>query len=112
MGVEPSSPDTVELVKRFLRAQNLEQVGRTDEAIEHYETAVREGFDSSGPYDRLIEIYSNRAQHRDVVRVASAALESVHTYQDKRSWYARMRDAAEAAAAKTPAARPRPDRKT
>jgi hypothetical protein len=90
--------DGVDLVKAYLRGQNLEQVGRIDDAVELYERAIENRFDSTGPYDRLISIYSNQALHSEVVRVASAALESVQTHEDKRNWYERMRtDAAEAA---------------
>lgn len=89
----------VDLVRHFLRGQNLEQIGRVDEAIELYETAVHEGFDSSGPYDRLITLYADRARHTDVVRVAEAALAHVHTYADKKGWYEIMR--AEALKAQT-----------
>ena len=97
----------VDLVKSFLRAQNLEQIGRIDEAIELYEEAVRAGFDSSGPYDRLISLYSNQARHRDVERVAEAASANVHTHEQKREWYAQMRDAAVKAAQDVPAAAPK-----
>lgn len=79
------SPD--ELVNDFLRGQNLEQVGRIDEAIELYESAVSAGFDAAGPYDRLIWIYQNRAMHAEVVRVAEASLEHVRTYPEKQQWY-------------------------
>src|ERR687891_902544 len=99
--------DNVELVKRYLRAQNLEQVGRTDEAIAHYEAAVEAGFDSTGPYDRLITIYSNRALHHDVVRVVDAALTAVHTHPEKRAWYERMRTDALEAQRKVPRAAPK-----
>lgn len=97
----------VELVNRFLRGQNLEQVARVDEAIELYESILAAGFDSIGPYDRLIEIYSHRAAHREVVRVAGAALEAVHTYPEKRAWYEQMRAAAEKAASAVPKAAPK-----
>ena len=96
------------MVKRFLRGQNLEQVGRVDEAIELYETALAEGFDSTGPYDRLIALYSNRARHVDVIRVAESALSNVKTYEDKRSWYREMKAQAERAAAAVPRAAPKP----
>ena len=76
-----------DVVALFLRAQNLEQVRRTDEAIDLYEEAVKAGFDSAGPYDRLIAIYGVREQHNDVARVASAALEHVRTSPDKQKWY-------------------------
>jgi hypothetical protein len=99
--------DNVEVVRQFLKAQNLEQVGRVDEAIALYEAAVDSGFDSTGPYDRLIALYSERAQHLEVRRVADAALESVHTHSDKRDWYQRMRDDADKAAARVPQAAPR-----
>jgi tetratricopeptide (TPR) repeat protein len=99
--------ENVEVVKRFLRAQNLEQLGRVDEAIELYESAVTEQFDSTGPYDRLIGIYSHRAQHADVVRVATSALEHVQTHEEKRAWYREMQDLARRAAADVPAAAPK-----
>ncbi len=89
----------VDLVKDFLRGQNLEQLGRVDDAMVLYETAVEQGFDSSGPYDRLITLYADRARHTDVVRVAEAALLNVHTYPDKKAWYEVMR--AEALKAQT-----------
>lgn len=99
--------DAVELVRHFLRAQNLEQLGRLDEAIELYEGAVDAAFDSTGPYDRLIALYSERALHRDVVRVADAALANVQTHEAKRDWYARMRAEAEEAGSKVPRAAPK-----
>jgi tetratricopeptide (TPR) repeat protein len=104
---EASAPSTVELVNRYLRAQNLEQVGRLDEAIELYESAVAEGFDSSGPYDRLIAVYAHGGLHRDVIRVARRALDRVHTYEGKRSWYERMVVDAERALANVPKAAPK-----
>ena len=97
----------VDLVKAFLRAQNLEQLGRIDEAIALYETAVTERFDATGPYDRLISLYSNQARHRDVERVASSALDNVHTHEQKREWYAHMRSAASEAARDVPQAAPK-----
>ena len=59
MDSEPSARETpfaVDLVKEFLRGQNLEQLGRVDEAIDLYEHSISAGFDSPGPYDRLIEM--------------------------------------------------------
>jgi hypothetical protein len=99
--------DTTEQVKAFLRGQNLEQLDRYDEAIAVYESVIAEGFDAIGPYDRLIAIYSGRAQHGDVMRVCDLAVAQVHTYQDKKDWYRTMRDQAEKAKAKVPAAAPR-----
>lgn len=101
------TPSPVELVTGFLRGQNLEQLGRVDEALELYEEAVSARFDSPGPYDRLIEIYSQRALHLEVVRVVEAAIAAVHTYPDKYRWYETMGDAAKKAAAKVPAAAPK-----
>jgi hypothetical protein len=97
----------IELVNSFLKGQNLEQLGRVDDAVAQYEIAVGAGFDATGPYDRLIALYSHRAQHQDVVRVAEAALAHVHTYDDKRAWYRRMETEARKAAAKVPQAIPR-----
>jgi hypothetical protein len=99
--------ENVEVVKRFLRAQNLEQLGRMDEAIELYEMAVAEKFDSTGPYDRLIGIYSHRASHGDVVRVAESALAHVQTHAEKQAWYREMRDHARRASTDVPAAAPK-----
>ncbi|HEV2755546.1 MAG TPA: hypothetical protein VG318_07190 [Actinomycetota bacterium] len=103
----PDENANVDMVKRFLRGQNLEQVARVDEAIELYESMLAGGFDSVGPYDRLIEIYSARALHGDVVRVAGVALVQVHTYPEKKQWYEQMRDAAAKAATSVPRAAPK-----
>ncbi|MEA2452480.1 MAG: hypothetical protein QOG04_1190 [Actinomycetota bacterium] len=100
-------PPTVELVNGFLRGQNLEQLGRIDEAIVLYEQAVAAGFDSPGPYDRLIEIYSHRAEHLEVVRVAERARSMVHTHPGKYQWYDSMAAAARAAITKVPTAAPK-----
>ena len=97
----------VDLVKHFLRGQNLEQLGRATEAIALYESAVEQGFDSSGPYDRLITLYSDQARHADVVRVAEAALVHVHTYPDKKAWYEVMRAEALKAQTRVPKAAPK-----
>lgn len=96
---EPSGPTRSpdEIVKDFLRAQNLEQVGRVDEAIALYEQAVADRFDASGPYDRLIFIYQQRNMRSDVIRVAKASLENIRTYPAKKMWYE-----AQIAAASTP----------
>ena len=97
----------VDLVKAFLKAQNLEQMGRLDEAIVLYESAVAESFDAAGPYDRLIALYSHRARHDDVARVAEKAIASVHTYEDKIAWYEQMRAEALKARTKLPRAKPK-----
>ena len=102
-----SQDSGTDAVRSFLRGQNLEQVGRLDDAIELYEAAVAANFDSSGPYDRLIYIYSDQALHLDVVRVAEAALASVRTYEDKRGWYDRMRSEAIKAQSQVPRAAPK-----
>ena len=102
--------ENVEQVKVFLKGQNLEQVGRTDEAIELYETVVNGGFDSMGPYDRLIALYSQRALHHEVVRIVDLALAQVHTYEEKKDWYRRMRADADRASGDTPSAAPKHDR--
>jgi tetratricopeptide (TPR) repeat protein len=99
--------DSVEIVQLYLKGQNLEQVGRGQEAIESYERAVAARFDSTGPYDRLIALYSNRAQHVEVIRVCDAALEHVHTYEEKRAWYERMRAEADRARTEAPKAAPK-----
>jgi hypothetical protein len=99
--------DAAAQVRRFLRAQNLEQLGKIDEAIALYEDVIATEFDSSGPYDRLIALYGDRSLHGDVVRIAEAALQSVQTYQEKRAWYERMRAEALKARAKVPPAAPK-----
>lgn len=86
--------DEVAMVEDFLRAQNLEQLGRLDEALELYEAVISHGFDSIGPYDRLIHLYGHQARHADVARVAETALRQVRTYEDKREWYELMRSEA------------------
>lgn len=94
------NPTPQDVVSLYLRAQNLEQVRRTEEAVELYEEAVRAGFDSAGPYDRLIAVYGAWERHDDVVRVATAALTYVRTFPDKQKWYESVRTtSAEARAA-------------
>lgn len=97
----------VELVKGYLRAQNLEQIGRLDEAIELYEQGIAGRFDSTGPYDRLIAVYAEAGRHGEVVRVAEEAIANVHTHGEKKSWYERMRGEAQKAMARTPKASPK-----
>ena len=104
------TPAAVDVVHDYLRGQNLEQLGRVDEAVELYEHAIRAAFDSPGPYDRLIEIYSSLARHLDAARVAGAALDAVHTHRGKYQWYERMLESARAAAAKVPEAAPKKPR--
>lgn len=94
----PSVPPD-ELVRLYLRGQNLEQMRHVDEAIELYEQAVRGRFDAAGPYDRLIAIYGARDAHADAWRVADAALAHVRTHADKRAWYESVRAGAEEAQA-------------
>ncbi|MBA3349003.1 MAG: hypothetical protein H0T12_00460 [Actinobacteria bacterium] len=105
-------PDSgnVALVKIYLRAQNLEQLDRLDEAVGLYEQAIEGRFDSTGPYDRLISIYADQGRHGEVVRIADEAVANVHTHDDKRAWYGRMRESAEKAQAKTPKATAKPAR--
>jgi hypothetical protein len=107
--VDGDEPNPSELVNHFLKGQNLEQLGELEAAVDHYEIAVGAGFDATGPYDRLIALYSHRAQHHDVIRVARAALAHVRTYEDKRNWYRRMEAEARKAAAKVPRAIPKPE---
>lgn len=98
--VKPQAPPArsgEEIVRDFLRAQNLEQVGRIDEAIELYEKAIAERFDSSGPYDRLIVIYQQQRRHSEVIRIAEASLNVVRTYPQKRVWYETQLSDAQAA---------------
>jgi hypothetical protein len=98
----------VEMVRSYLRAQNMEQLGRTEEALDLYEEAVEGGFDATGPYDRLIYLYSDQARHHDVIRVSELALENVRTYEDKRDWYRRMAEGARERLGLAPRAVPRP----
>lgn len=91
-----------DVVHDYLRGQNLEQVERVDEAIDCYERAVSSSFDAAGPYDRLIAIYSERAEHAEVARVAQAALDAVKTFRDKRLFYRETLQRAEEAAEAQP----------
>lgn len=83
-----------ELVRLYLRAQNLEQMRQVDEAVELYEEAVAARFDAAGPYDRLIAIYLALGDPSSVRRVAEAALANVRTFDDKRGWYESVRTGA------------------
>ena len=103
--MEPNDP--VDLVMHYLRGQNLEQLGRRDEAIATYELAVDGRFDSPGPYDRLIALYGDDALHAEVIRVVEAALRNVRTYSDKIAWYEKVRAEAQRAAGTVPKAVPK-----
>lgn len=109
MSQQPATPSVPadELVRDFLRGQNLEQLGRTDEAVGLYERAVAAAFDAAGPYDRLIWIYQARKAHREVLRVAEASLANVRTYPAKKQWYEEQIAAARAAQGSTPQPLPR-----
>lgn len=96
-----------ELVKDFLHGQNLEQVGKVDEAVALYERAVGANFDAAGPYDRLIFIYQHRQAHREVIRVAEASLRAVRTYEAKRLWYEQQIDVARSSLGSAPQPLPR-----
>ena len=98
----PGGRNPEPLVRDYLRGQNLEQIGRIDEAIVLYEQAVAAGFDSAGPYDRLIAIYRGRRAHAEVQRVSGAALANVRTFADKRAFYEDVLQEAGAAAATEP----------
>lgn len=89
-------------MKAFLKGQNLEQVGRTEEAIEAYEETVQGGFDAAGPYDRLLFIYSGQGRHSEVIRIAEASLATVKTYPAKKDWYREHIERAKAALHDTP----------
>ncbi len=99
--------DGAELVKRYLRGKNLEQLGRLDDAVVEYEAVIAERFDATGPYDRLIAIYAHQARHRDVIRVAGAALDRVRTHDSKIAYYERVRLEARRALAEVPSPLPR-----
>jgi tetratricopeptide (TPR) repeat protein len=106
----PAEETSVDLVRYFLKGQNLEQLGRVDEALDLYEHCLAGGFDSSGPYDRLIALYANLARHADVVRVAEAALANVQTHEEKRAFFERMRSEAANAGQRVPKAIPKKHR--
>lgn len=95
------------MVRHYLRGQNLEQLGRVDDAIGVYELAVAGRFDSTGPYDRLITLYGHQGRHHEVIRVTEAALQNVRTYDEKKVWYRRMRSEAERAIRNVPQATPK-----
>ncbi len=98
----PTSP--VDIVRRYLRGQNLEQLGRIEDAIAEYEAAVEAAFDSTGPYDRLIALYGNRAEHHEVIRVTDAALSAVRTAPEKIETYKAINAAARKALGDVPTA--------
>ena len=110
MSASPDGPERIptdQLVKDFLHGQNLEQIGRVDEAIPLYEQAVSAHFDAAGPYDRLIFIFQGRREYREVIRVARAALAAVHTYDAKRLWYEQQISGAEGSMGAPPQPLPR-----
>jgi hypothetical protein len=88
----PEGHTPEELVRLYLKGQNLEQIRQVEDAVELYEQTVAAKFDAMGPYDRLIAIYTAWDRPADVARVASAALENVRTFENKRAWYASLKE--------------------
>lgn len=62
-------------VARNLEGADLEKAGKIDEAIALYEKNVKEGFDGSYPYTRLVIIYKKRKLFDDEARIIKKAEE-------------------------------------
>lgn len=62
------------MLDRNRRAQQLENAGRLDEAIQLYEANVTDGFQGVYPYERLRAIYMERKDYQNAIRVCEAAI--------------------------------------
>ena len=62
------------MLDRNLRAQQLENAGRLDEAIQLYETNVTDGFQGVHPYERLRAIYTERQDYENAIRICEMAI--------------------------------------
>lgn len=60
-------------VERNLKARDLEKVGKIAAAITLYEKNVAEGFEGSGPYDRLAILYRKQGDRDKEVLVLTTA---------------------------------------
>ena len=78
-GVEPLDDDERQRLevqtRRNLDAMELEEAGRSDEAIALYEQNVAEGFVGDWPYSRLVAVYERARRYDDALRVLARAIE-------------------------------------
>jgi hypothetical protein len=65
----------IKQVERNLRGRELESEGHIDNAIELYETNIREGFEGNWPYDRLAVIYRRCKDRASEIAVLERAVE-------------------------------------
>lgn len=63
-----------EALERNLEAMQAEQQGDVDRAIALYEQSVAEEFVRSHPYERLADLYEQRRQHGEALRVIESFL--------------------------------------
>lgn len=61
------------IASRNLRGQDLDKVGKTQEAIKLYELNVANGADTPFPYDRLAIIYRKQKRLDEEVRILQRA---------------------------------------
>jgi len=62
------------MLERNHRAQQMENTGRIEEAIQLYEANITDGFEGVFPYDRLRAIYTQRQDYENAIRVCETAI--------------------------------------
>lgn len=62
-------------VERNMRGIELKRQGAVEEAIQLYEQNIAEGFVGNHPYDSLADIYRQRKQYDEEIRVLKKAIE-------------------------------------
>jgi tetratricopeptide (TPR) repeat protein len=61
-------------VERNLKGIELEKIGLVDEAVNLYLENVKENFDGSHPYNRLIAIYVNQNKINEAIEITKRAI--------------------------------------
>lgn len=61
-------------VERNLKGIKLEKIGLVEEAIELYLENVKENFDGSHPYNRLIAIYIEQNRINEAIEITKKAI--------------------------------------
>jgi hypothetical protein len=64
------------VVSRNLKGKEFEREGVESEAIQLYESNIKDKFDGSHPYERLRIIYTKNNRYKDIIRICKAYIEN------------------------------------
>lgn len=81
-----------EMIDRNTKAQKLEKSGKTEQAIELFELSVRDQFNGTFPYDRLMVIYRKLKRYEDAVRVCEAYIKNPYLRKGNKQGLAKYKE--------------------